>query len=58
MSDDISPSMLAEVLADVERELGEPERYSVPIDELFWRLIAKGYRPDPEFLADMERRRN
>ena len=50
--------MLAEVLADVEHELGKPERYSVPIDELFWRLIAKGYEPDPEFLADMERRRN
>ena len=55
---DIPPGLLAEVLADVERELGEPESYSVPIDELFWRLIAKGYRPDPEFLADMERRRN
>lgn len=55
---DIPPGLLAEVLADVERELGEPGSYSVPIDELFWRLIAKGYRPDPEFLADMERRRN
>lgn len=58
MNDDISPAMLAEVLADVERDMGEPESYSVPIDELFWRLITKGYRPDPEFLADMERRRN
>lgn len=55
---DIPPGLLAEVLADVERELGEPESYSVPIDELFLRLIAKGYVPDPDLLAELEQRRH
>jgi hypothetical protein len=41
----MSPEMLAEVLREIEAEKGHPDKYSVPIEELFRRLIEKGYRP-------------
>ena len=43
---DIPPELLAEVLREVEEELGCPDRYDVPIEELLERLMAKGWRPD------------
>jgi hypothetical protein len=44
---DIPPDLLAEVLREVEAELGHPDKYSVPIDELLERLVAKGWQPYP-----------
>ena len=43
---DIPPDLLAEVLREVEEEQGHPDKYTVPIDELLERLVAKGWRPD------------
>lgn len=43
---DIPPELLAEVLREVEEEREDPDKYSVPIEELFERLIAKGWKPD------------
>jgi hypothetical protein len=40
------PGLLAEVLREVEEELGHPDKYTVPIEELFERLLEKGWRPD------------
>lgn len=42
---DIPPALLAEVLREVEEDLGHPDKYAVPIKELFERLVAKGWRP-------------
>lgn len=42
---DIPPGLLAEVLREIEEEQGCPDKYAVPIDELFERLVAKGWRP-------------
>lgn len=42
---DIPPDLLAEVLREVEREQGCPDKYSVAIEELFARLVAKGWQP-------------
>jgi hypothetical protein len=47
---EIPPELLAEVLREVEEEKGSPDQYSVPIEELFERLIAKGWRPDGPLL--------
>ena len=43
---DIPPDLLAEVLREVEEEQGHPDKYTVTIDELLERLVAKGWRPD------------
>lgn len=43
---DIPPELLAEVMREIEEELGKPDKYSVPIEELFERLIEKGYQPE------------
>ena len=43
---DIPSELLAEVLREVEEEQGCPDKYAVPIEELFERLVAKGWRPD------------
>lgn len=42
----IPPELLAEVLREVNEEQGGPEKYDVPVQELFERLLAKGWRPD------------
>ena len=42
---DIPPELLAEVLREVEEEQGYPDKYAVPIEELFERLMEKGWRP-------------
>jgi hypothetical protein len=42
---DIPPELLAEVLSEVEEELGCSDKYSVPIEELFKRLVEKGWNP-------------
>ncbi len=42
---DIPPELLAEVLREVEEEQGCPDRYAVPVEELFERLMAKGWQP-------------
>ncbi len=47
---DIPPELLAEVLREVEEEKGCPDEYTVPIEELFERLMAKGWRPDAPLL--------
>lgn len=47
---DIPPELLAEVLREVEEEQDFPEKYAVPIEELFERLMAKGWRPDAPML--------
>lgn len=47
---DIPPELLAEVLREVEEEQGYPDKYAVSIEELFKRLIAKGWRPDAPLL--------
>jgi hypothetical protein len=47
---DIPPELLAEVLREVEEELGCPDKYAVPIEDLFERLVAKGWRPDAQSL--------
>lgn len=43
---DIPPELLAEVLREVEEEQGHPDKYTVSINELLERLLAKGWRPD------------
>jgi hypothetical protein len=47
---DIPPPMLMEVLAEIEAEQGHPEKYSVPIEEVFTRLLEKGYLPNESLL--------
>lgn len=42
----IPPELLAEVLREFNEEQGGPEKYDVPVEELFERLLAKGWRPD------------
>lgn len=42
---DIPPELLAEVLREVEEEQACSDRYAVPIEELFERLLAKGWQP-------------
>jgi hypothetical protein len=42
---EIDPEMLAQVLAEVEAEKGNPENYTVHIFELLGRLVQKGYEP-------------
>jgi hypothetical protein len=42
---DIPPELLAEVLREIEEERGFPDKYTVPIKELFDRLVAKGWQP-------------
>jgi hypothetical protein len=42
---DIPPELLAKVLREVEEEKGCPDKYAVPIEELFERLMAKGWQP-------------
>lgn len=54
---EIDPTMLAEVLAEIEAEQGDQEKYTVPLEELFWRLVEKGYEPSPEDLAEMQAQR-
>lgn len=44
--DDIPIELLAEVMDEIEEELGKPDEYSVSIEELLERLIEKGYRPE------------
>ncbi len=58
----IHPAVLAEVLAEVEAEIQAREdrlleRYNVSIEEIFWRLVQKGYQPSPEDLAEMKGKR-
>lgn len=43
---DIPPELLAEVLREVNEEQGGQEKYEVPVEELFERLVAKGWQPD------------
>ncbi len=43
---DIPPELLSEVLHEVEKEQGCPDKYAVPIKELLERLVEKGWRPD------------
>jgi hypothetical protein len=45
---DIPAELLAEVLREVAEEQGQPEKYDVPIEDLFDRLVAKGWRPDEQ----------
>jgi hypothetical protein len=47
---DIPPELLAEVLREIEEEQGCPDEYTVPIEELFQRLMEKGWRPDAPLL--------
>lgn len=47
---DIPPKLLAEVLREIEEEQGCPDKYAVSIEELFERLVAKGWRPDAPLL--------
>lgn len=44
----IPPELLREVLSDIEEELGFPNEYAVPIQEIFDRLVAKGWDPEDE----------
>jgi hypothetical protein len=43
---DIPPELLAEVLREVNEVQGCPEKYEVSVEELFERLLAKGWQPD------------
>ncbi len=59
----LHPAVLAKVLAEVEagiqaREDIPLERYSVSIEEIFWRLVQKGYQPSAEDLAEMKGKRH
>ena len=47
---DIPPKLLAKVLREVEQEQGCSDKYAVPIEELFERLVAKRWRPDAPIL--------
>jgi hypothetical protein len=50
---EIDPLMLAEVLAELSIE-NDSNKFSVPVDELFLRLIEKGYKPSQELLDDIK----
>lgn len=43
---DIPPEMLADVLHEIEEEKDFPDKYSVSIQEIYARLIEKGYCPE------------